>query len=184
MGLETKDDCRSQIAYRRGNMEPTRDGLVIDIGRCTGCRRCQIACAMQHFGRPDPRLARVQVLQFQDPALNVPVICMACDDAPCIKVCPVNARVRGINHSVDTVEDRCIGCGACIFICPVGSPTRNPITYKTMTCDMCREAASEPWCVVACRKEGALTLGGSSGPTHAKSRRHAGNMQPGHHGAT
>ena len=122
---------------RMGSMEPTRNSLVVDIGRCTGCRRCQIACAMQHFNRPDPRLARVQVLQFQEPELNVPVICMACDNAPCIKVCPVNARVRGTNHSVDTAENRCIGCGACIFVCPVGSPMRNPVTHKTMTCDMC-----------------------------------------------
>ena len=157
-------------------MEPTRERLVIDIGRCTGCHRCLIACAMQHHGHTDPRLARLQVLQFQEPALNVPVICMACDDAPCIKVCPVNARVRQGNQSVVTDEERCIGCGACIYICPVGSPTRNPATRQTMTCDMCQGTVSEPWCVVACRNEGALTLVGSRGTTDHKSRRHADSM--------
>ena len=154
-------------------MESSRYGLLIDIERCTGCRLCQIACAMQHFGRPDPRLARVQVIQFKDPELNVPVICMACDNAPCTKVCPVNARIREINNSVVTDEDRCIGCGACIYICPVGSPGRNPVTGMTMTCDMCQETGSEPWCVVACRDEKALTLCGSGGSASTKNRRHA-----------
>lgn len=162
------------------NIKPTRDRLVIDIERCTGCRLCQIACSMQHFGRPDPRLARIKVLQFQDPDLNIPIICMSCEDAPCIKACPVNARIREDNHCVVTVEERCIGCGACIFICPAGSPVRNPATKKTMTCDMCLEDASEPWCVTSCRDEGALRLCKSNGPTYSKSHSHAKNKLPDH----
>ncbi|MFH0725117.1 MAG: 4Fe-4S dicluster domain-containing protein [Pseudomonadota bacterium] len=139
-------------------MATRREQLLIDPKKCTGCARCMMACAMQHYGRIDPHLSRVKVLRFKDPELNVPVICMACDKAPCIKVCPMNARVRQANGTVVTDTDVCIGCKACVYICPVGSPAANPYTGQTMTCDMCTEDTSGPWCVTACKREGALKV--------------------------
>jgi Fe-S-cluster-containing dehydrogenase component len=139
-------------------METRREQLLIDPKKCTGCSQCMMACAMQHYGRIDPQLSRVKVLRIKDVDLNVPVICMACDKAPCIKVCPMNARVRQANGTVVTDTDVCIGCKACVYICPVGSPAANPYTGQTMTCDMCAEDASGPWCVIACKREGALKV--------------------------
>ncbi len=116
-----------------------------------------IACAMKHHGRIDPSLSRVTIQRFGDHGLNVPVICLACDEAPCIKVCPMNARIRQENGTVVTDTDVCIGCRACTYMCPVASPRINPYTNQTLTCDMCA-GEEEPWCVAACRKERALTL--------------------------
>ncbi len=116
-----------------------------------------IACSMKHHGRIDPGLSRVDVIRLTPQELDVPVICMACDIAPCIKVCPMNARIRQANGTVVTDADVCIGCRACVYICPVGSPKINPHTGKTMTCDMC-QGETEPWCVAACRQEGALKM--------------------------
>lgn len=139
-------------------METRREQLRIDPGKCTACQRCTIACAMKHHGRVDPRLSRIKILQFQNQGLNVPVVCMACENAPCINVCPMNARKRTANGSVITDTDVCIGCRACVYICPVSSPTANPHTGRTMTCDMCEDDDAGPWCVTACRFEGALTV--------------------------
>ncbi len=136
----------------------TTQWIASDPQRCTACHRCEIACAMAHHGACRPELARIRIHCFEDPAFNVPVVCMACEDAPCIKVCPVNARVRVINGSVVTNEDRCIGCRACVYICPVASPAVNPFTGQTMTCDMCADQEDGPWCVAACRTEGALWI--------------------------
>jgi Fe-S-cluster-containing hydrogenase component 2 len=131
---------------------------------------------MKHHGRIDPQLARIRILRLQSPALNVPVVCMACDRAPCIKVCPMNARLRLANGTVVTDTEACIGCRACVYICPVGSPAVNPYTNQTMTCDMCQDDAAGPWCVTACKCEGALTLAKSTALTQATLRARAGRM--------
>lgn len=140
-------------------MDNKREELLIDPTRCTGCSLCLIACSMKHHATCNQHLARIRIVRFKNPELNVPVICMACDDAPCIKACPMNARIRDANGTVVTDEEICIGCRACIYICPAGSPTINPYTGQTMTCDMCRGESSGPWCVTACRFEGALKIG-------------------------
>ncbi len=154
-------------------METRREQLLVDPRKCTGCARCMIACAMKHYGRVDPRLARIRILRFQAQELNIPVICMACDKAPCINACPMNARVREDNGTVVTDTDACIGCRACVYICPVGSPVTNPRTGQTMTCDMCKDDEAVPWCVTACKCEGALTLAKSDALTNATARERA-----------
>lgn len=153
-------------------MKAQREQLLIEPQKCTGCGRCMIACSMQHFGKPDPRLSRIKILNLKDQELHIPIICMACEQAPCIQVCPMNARFRMKNGCVETNTDKCIGCRACVYICPVSSPTVHPSTGQTMTCDMCWEDKSEPWCVAACRQEKALTLapGGSRAKKAARSR--------------
>ncbi len=113
---------------------------------------------MKNHGVCNPELSRIRILELKLPEGHVPLVCMACDDAPCIKVCPMNARLRETNGTVVTDEDRCIGCRACLYICPIGSPSVNPYTHKTMTCDMCKGETSLPWCVSACRVEGALRM--------------------------
>lgn len=139
-------------------METRREQLRVDPNRCTGCQRCRIACAMKHHDSVDPDLARIRIVRLESKALYVPVVCMACDRAPCIKVCPMNARLRQTNGTVVTDTDVCIGCRACVYICPVGSPAANPYTGQTMTCDMCGDDAAGPWCVTACKREGALKV--------------------------
>ncbi|GAB6193048.1 4Fe-4S dicluster domain-containing protein [Desulfocastanea catecholica] len=139
-------------------MEKRREQLLVNAKKCTGCMRCMIACSMKHYNVINPSLSRIKVTRLERQTLNVPIICMACDKAPCIKVCPMNARVRQANGTVVTDTDVCIGCRACIYICPVGSPSANPYTGQTMTCDMCMNDEAGPWCVAACGHEGALTM--------------------------
>ena len=138
-------------------MEARREQLAIDPLKCTGCQECLIACSMKHQGVINPKLAMLKIIRLETQELEVPVICMACDNAPCIKVCPMNARIRQENGTVATNTDVCIGCRACVYICPAGSPAVNPYTGQTMTCDMCGGDEAGPWCVVACR-EGALRI--------------------------
>jgi anaerobic carbon-monoxide dehydrogenase iron sulfur subunit len=159
-------------------MKLRRDHLSIDPEKCTGCRRCMIACAMKHHNRIDPDLSCVEVIRFAPQDLAVPVICMACETAPCIKVCPMNARIRQANGTVVTDTDVCIGCRACVYICPVGSPRIHPVTGQTMTCNMCADEP-EPWCVAACRQERALTLCTEGAASKPAARRAAARARTG-----
>lgn len=133
-----------------------KSAITIDQEKCNGCRLCQLACAMMHHGRLSPRHSRIQVLDFGRGETYVPVLCQACETAPCIDACPMNARLRRADGAVETEEDRCIGCRACLYICPMHGPVVNPDTGKTMTCDRCADAGRDPWCVKACRDQGAL----------------------------
>ena len=132
--------------------------IFIDPTRCTGCRLCELACSMAHHGILSTHRSRIKIITFNDPVQHLPIICQSCDDAPCIKVCPVNARIRHANQTVITDEEKCIGCRACLYICHLASPAINPETGQTMTCDLCADEAAGPWCVIACRSEKALTL--------------------------
>lgn len=130
--------------------------IFIDPIRCTGCHLCELACSMVHHGILSTHRSRIKVHTLKNPIQNIPVICQACDDAPCIKVCPVNARIRQSNQTVTTDDEKCIGCRACLYICHLASPVINPDTGQTMTCDLCADEVSGPWCVAACHSDKAL----------------------------
>ena len=126
---------------------------------------------------PEPPPRQDPVLRFEGGGGSVPLVCQACEDAPCIKTCPMNARRRLDNQAVVTDEDRCIGCRACAYICPFGAPVVNPGSGKTMTCDLCAEEGVQPWCVKACRDHGALTSVGSGETVARKSRQRAAQVR-------
>ena len=50
----------------------------------------------------------------------MPRPCMHCDNAPCVKVCPVGARYKRLDGLTATDWNRCIGCRYCEVACPYG----------------------------------------------------------------
>jgi molybdopterin-containing oxidoreductase family iron-sulfur binding subunit len=50
----------------------------------------------------------------------MPRTCQHCDNAPCVKVCPVGARYKREDGLTATDFDRCIGCRYCEVACPYG----------------------------------------------------------------
>lgn len=137
-------------------MEKTDYVIVIDPSKCTGCHGCEMACSMGHFGKNGTFYSRIRIQEFRDICTFIPVTCQACEEAPCIKVCPMGARKRIESGAVITDEDACIGCQACIYACPLGAPVMNPDTGKTMSCDQCLDDEDGPACARACTMQGAL----------------------------
>jgi Fe-S-cluster-containing dehydrogenase component len=159
-------------------MSPEKTSIVtVDPEKCNGCRLCELACAMMHHGRLSPRHSRIQVLDFGGGETYVPVLCQACENAPCIDACPMNARRRRDDGAVDTEEERCIGCRACLYICPMRGPVVDPDTGKTMSCDRCADAGGEPWCVKACRDQGALQVVAAGRSAVQKTRERADQLK-------
>ena len=101
-----------------------RLGMVINLDKCTGCRACMVACKVEN-NTPQGSFW-MHVFRFEEDEYPrtktwfMPRPCMHCDNAPCVKVCPVGARFKQENGLVATDSDRCIGCRYCEVACPYG----------------------------------------------------------------
>jgi len=116
--------------------------------RCTGCHCCEMVCSLSHEGASSPALSRIQVKQWGEIAVSIPIVCQHCEDAPCMTICPTKARKRiPETEAVVTDPDWCVGCKSCLYACPYSAPVIHPVTGKTMTCDLCD---GKPLCTEAC----------------------------------
>lgn len=122
--------------------------LYIDYQKCTGCRLCELICAVQHDGISNPARSRIKVMKWEAEGLYVPMSCQQCQDAPCMNVCPVKALSRDEEMARVMVDyDVCIGCRSCVAVCPFGAMSFNVIDKRVFKCDLCD---GEPQCVKFC----------------------------------
>ena len=122
--------------------------LMIDHEKCTGCRLCELVCAVKHDGISNPARSRIRVIKWEAEGVYVPMSCQQCQDAPCMIGCPAGAISR--SEPMERVEvdyDRCIGCRTCVSVCPFGAMNFNPIDRKVIKCDLCD---GDPQCVRFC----------------------------------
>jgi Fe-S-cluster-containing dehydrogenase component len=117
-------------------------GYALDLSRCIGCRRCVYACVDENNQSRDPQLQWIRVLEMEKDrgidfeAANayydgdsvpreghfyVPVACQQCQNAPCVKTCPVGATWQEQDGIVVIDYDWCIGCRCCMSACPYGA---------------------------------------------------------------
>ncbi|MBI4497455.1 MAG: 4Fe-4S dicluster domain-containing protein [Chloroflexi bacterium] len=98
--------------------------MVIDLERCMGCRACMEACKIEN--NTPQAVFWMYVFRFEEGEFPntrmrfLPRPCMHCDNAPCVKVCPVGARYKREDGLVATDWERCIGCRYCQVACPYG----------------------------------------------------------------
>jgi len=110
-----------------------RYGMAIDLDRCVGCQSCVVACKVENnvpFSSPEEsargrEIAWIQVVpmlegEFPDlRARHVPILCMHCDEPPCVPVCPTGATYKSEPTGiVSQIYPRCIGCRFCTVACP------------------------------------------------------------------
>ncbi|HEY5605677.1 MAG TPA: 4Fe-4S dicluster domain-containing protein [Thermoplasmata archaeon] len=156
--------------------------MLIDLRRCDGCGLCTDACRLEHNVADGQEWMKVYTRTDNDGEFFLPRPCMHCENAPCIKVCPVNATFYNEDGLVVIDEQRCIGCRYCMAACPydaryfnwsepvegdeILSPTRERghedhqrgVVEKCMFCAHRTDEGRLPACVVGCPM-GAIYFG-------------------------
>lgn len=133
---------------RRLNLQKS---LMINPGKCTGCLQCELACSYDNESIFNPAKSRIKVFNFHEKGRFVPYTCTQCDEAWCMKACPVDAISIDAATGAKIVSDGlCVGCKVCTVACPFGTVNYNADTGKVMKCDLC---GGDPECAKACPTE-------------------------------
>jgi len=116
---------------------------------CSGCRMCELACALKHFGVNNPKKSAVRVMvTYPQPVVRMPVVCSQCKVPVCADACPVNALTRS-NGLVHLDKEKCISCMKCVDACPFGAIFAHEDVENPIKCDLC---GGKPECVAVCPK--------------------------------
>ena len=114
---------------------------------CTGCRTCELACAFKYAKDGKPGRSRIYPLAHAKDQF-VPVVCLQCDDAACVKACMFDALKRNEETgAIDRDNERCVKCEACVAACPFGCALVDTEQNKIVKCDLCQ---GDPVCVKFC----------------------------------
>jgi carbon-monoxide dehydrogenase iron sulfur subunit len=145
--------------------------IRVDLSRCTGCRRCEAACAFFHTGRINPELARLKVVHLYETGVDGPVVCQQCEERYCM-VCPEDALSLGARGEVVCSPTLCTLCGACEKACPIGAVTQ--FQGFVYICDLC---GGDPKCVKACTEK-ALKFDEGPSPSFEEIRPKTRSLNP------
>jgi carbon-monoxide dehydrogenase iron sulfur subunit len=134
--------------------------IYTEIMRCLGCKMCELACAVAHSPAKDIFEAvqlerKPQPLMYVEDVqgLGIPVQCMNCENAPCAHVCPTKALYLTDEGIVGKDESKCVGCKACVLVCPFGVIRLDVASKTVVKCDLCKDRLAEgkpPACVESC----------------------------------
>ena len=135
---ETLEDYGASVSIE--DVRPTpgvRFGYALNLSVCIGCRRCAEACHQENNHDRPSHQSYIRVLEIDKGSIDLekgradydhavprgdkfymPVQCHQCDNAPCVKVCPVEATWKEADGIVVVDYNWCIGCRYCEAACP------------------------------------------------------------------
>jgi len=161
----------------------TRYGIVFNLATCTRCRACMVACKTEHqilTGKHNGHeYHRIKVLEYEIgkyPKVKrvfAPILCMECEKAPCIEVCPLSDAIyRRADGIIVVDKDKCIGCKYCMKVCPYDALYFNEENRIVDKCDFCTnrlDQGLEPACVTTCMNK-AIIFGDLDDPDSEASK--------------
>lgn len=118
-------------------IEGVEYGYALNLSVCIGCRKCADACHQENNHDRKSNNSYIRVLEMEQGSLDLesgnahfdhavpaegkfymPVQCQQCRNAPCVKVCPVQATWQEPDGIVAVDYNWCIGCRYCEAACP------------------------------------------------------------------
>lgn len=127
--------------------------VAVNLGRCTGCRVCELACSEAKEKAYSPKRSRITVLHT--PPTTQVKVCQMCERPACVASCAPRALRKDGDRGIILLDgERCTGCGLCVKGCPFGAVKLHPETKKPLICDLC---SGTPRCAEAC-PERSLSL--------------------------
>ncbi|MDA8228013.1 MAG: 4Fe-4S dicluster domain-containing protein [Desulfitobacterium hafniense] len=133
--------------------------LHIRYDLCTGCRACQINCALKREGQFWLESAAIKVRQLGPGPIDIPIFCHQCSDHPCVIACPTKALSNDDNGIVQVDSELCyrgkgINCLRCFKACKGQTIHFHPKSNLPLFCDLCN---GTPECAKVCAA-GALAV--------------------------
>ena len=144
----------------------------VDLDSCSGCKSCVAAChnlngldglddGIEGKNAGAEQWRSVGLLHGgsdEFPVLqHVTTACHHCIDPACLSGCPVLAYDKDpVTGIVRHLDDQCIGCQYCVFMCPYEVPQYNSSKGIVRKCDMCHDrlaVGEAPACVQSCPNE-------------------------------
>lgn len=118
-------------------IEGVEFAYALNLSLCVGCRKCAEACHIENNHDRRTNNTYIRVLEMEQGSFDMekgsaiydhpvpapgkyymPVQCHQCDNAPCVKVCPVQATWKEPDGIVVVDYNWCIGCRYCEAACP------------------------------------------------------------------
>ncbi len=112
--------------------------LHTDDSKCVGCMSCVSVCSKLYFREENPAKSTIQVHELGQGNFHL----VACDQScgACLRECPVQA-IRVNAHGVVVIDRKlCVGCLACVAVCPIGAMRwypGKPTPFKCVSCGAC-----------------------------------------------
>lgn len=150
--------------------------MIIDVGKCEDCNNCFLACKDEHTDNYFPGYAMSQPKhghrwinimrkeRGQSPVIDMaylPVPCMHCDNAPCIKASKDGAIYKRKDGIVIIDPNKAKGQKNVVAACPYGAIWWNEQSNIPQKCTFCAHLLDDGWkqtrCSQACPGE-ALTV--------------------------
>ena len=157
---------------------PNACGCLVDLTRCTGCRKCEEVCnEVNKLPEPERSFedktifdkkrrpsatAFTAVNRYYPGQKNeqgeliptfVKLQCMHCQDPACVSACVTGALSKADNGAVVYDPGKCIGCRYCMVACPFEIPAYEydkALLPRVMKCDLCFDRISKPGGLPAC----------------------------------
>ncbi len=166
----------------------TRYGMVIDVDKCVGCYNCFLTCRDEFAGNDYPGYSVPQPMsgmnwlkvneieRGQYPHVkvdHVPVTCMQCEEAACVKLDQTGAIYRRPDGIVLIDPEKAKGNKELVKTCPYRLIEWNEELEVAQKCIFCAHLLDagepEPRCVESC-PSGALVFGDLDDPASAVAR--------------
>ncbi|MDA8411580.1 MAG: 4Fe-4S binding protein [Treponema sp.] len=123
--------------------------LATDDSKCVGCMNCTATCSQKYFKVDDPAKSCIRVEGLGGNKFHL----VACDQEcrKCVQECPTKALIVGPTGIVVLNKSLCVGCLACVAVCPIEAMRFFPGDKNPFKCIACGS------CVPSCPKD-ALSI--------------------------